>query len=76
MSAVSRKRVTARCVAALKRFMLVAEKESIMKHVERTIAVWLLLILGIALWLEDQHGFAVISLLASETLAFGHNDGR
>lgn len=47
-----------------------------MKHVERTIAVWLLLILGIALWLEDQHGFAVISLLASETLAFGHNDGR
>ena len=56
-----------------------------MKHVERTIAVWLLLILGIALWPRStlfpyttlfRSGFAVISLLASETLAFGHNDGR
>lgn len=45
-----------------------------MKHVEKTITVWLFLILGIALWLEDQHDFAIISFLASEVLAFGHDD--
>lgn len=45
-----------------------------MEHVQQTIAVWMFLILGIALCLEGQNSFAVISFLASEVLAFGHDD--
>lgn len=44
--------------------------------IQRTIAVWIFLALGLILMMCKQCGFSIISFLASEVLAFGHDDGR
>ena len=42
--------------------------------IQKTIVVWILLALGLILMMCKQCGFSIISFLASEALAFGHDD--
>lgn len=40
----------------------------------KTITAWALLALGLSVWAREQYDFAIISLLASEGLAFPHDN--